>query len=247
MIDELLLLSGNDLPFLQGKLIIHQPRVKEIAFITEQRFWSACELLKFDKSILLDQDKNELSNRSNFNIIMTMIQERNIESQKAHLNVLSLLALMFPTYKINLKKNIIQFRNNETNEVGEINQDNFQDFKKILISMFCLTSKENKEYNPSGDLAKRIADKIRKGREKKAELAPSKKIAIISRYVSILAAGQQKDINDLMNYTIYQLMDEFRRFELKLHYDVWQRFKIAGAKDMKDPEDWLKDIHDENN
>ena len=54
-------------------------------------------------------------------IIMTMIQERNIESQKAYLNVLSLLALMFPTYKINLKKNIIQFRNNETNEVGEIN------------------------------------------------------------------------------------------------------------------------------
>lgn len=247
MIDELLLLSGNDLPFLQGKLIIHQPRVKEIAFITEQRFWSACELLKFDKSILLDQDKNGLSNRSNFNIIMTMIQERNIESQKAYLNVLSLLALMFPTYKINLKKNIIQFRNNETNEVGEINQNNFQDFKKILISMFCLTSKENKEYNPSGDLAKRIADKIRKGREKKAELAPSKKIAIISRYVSILAVGQQKDINDLMNYTIYQLMDEFKRFELKLHYDAWQRFKIAGAKDMEDPEDWLKDIHDENN
>ena len=247
MIDELLLLSGNDLPFLQGKLIIHQPRVKEIAFITEQRFWSACELLKFDKNILLDQDKNGLSNRSNFNIIMTMIQERNIESQKAYLNVLSLLALMFPTYKINLKKNIIQFRNNETNEVGEINQNNFQDFKKILISMFCLTSKENKEYNPSGDLAKRIADKIRKGREKKAELAPSKKIAIISRYVSILAAGQQKDINDLMNYTIYQLMDEFKRFELKLHYDAWQRFKIAGAKDMEDPEDWLKDIHDENN
>lgn len=247
MIDELLLLSGNDLPFLQGKLIIHQPRVKEIAFITEQRFWSACELLKFDKNILLDQDKNGLSNRSNFNIIMTMIQERNIESQKAYLNVLSLLALMFPTYKINLKKNVIQFRNNETNEVGEINQNNFQDFKKILISMFCLTSKENKEYNPSGDLAKRIADKIRKGREKKAELAPSKKIAIISRYVSILAAGQQKDINDLMNYTIYQLMDEFKRFELKLHYDAWQRFKIAGAKDMEDPEDWLKDIHDENN
>ena len=247
MIDELLLLSGNDLPFLQGKLIIHQPRVKEIAFITEQRFWSACELLKFDKNILLDQDKNGLSNRSNFNIIMTMIQERNIESQKAYLNVLSLLALMFPTYKINLKKNIIQFRNNETNEVGEINQNNFQDFKKILISMFCLTSKENKEYNPSGDLAKRIADKIRKGREKKAELAPSKKIAIISRYVSILAVGQQKDINDLMNYTIYQLMDEFKRFELKLHYDAWQRFKIAGAKDMEDPEDWLKDIHDNSN
>jgi hypothetical protein len=46
-------------------------------------------------------------------------------------------------------------------------------------------------------------------------------MAILSRYISILAVGEGKDINDLMNYTIYQLMDEFNRFELKMHYDSW--------------------------
>jgi hypothetical protein len=81
MIDELLFLSGNDLPFPQGQITIHQPRLKEIAFITEQRFWPACELLKFNKNSLPDKDKNGLSNRSNFNIIMTMVQEKNLESQ----------------------------------------------------------------------------------------------------------------------------------------------------------------------
>lgn len=111
--------------------------------------------------------------------------------------------------------------------------------------MFCLTDKENKEYNPSGDLARKIANKIKKGRETKAKLAPETKIAILSRYLSILAVGQQKDINMLMNYTVYQLMDEFNRYELKLHYDSWERYKIAGATGMQDPEDWLKDIHDE--
>jgi hypothetical protein len=30
--------------------------------------------------------------------------------------------------------------------------------------MFCLTNNEDKEYNPSGDLAKKIADKFKKGR-----------------------------------------------------------------------------------
>lgn len=128
--------------------------------------------------------------------------------------------------------------------MSEINDENFEAFKQILISMFCLTDKENKEYNPSGDLARKIANKIKKGREQKAKLAPETKIAILSRYLSILAVGQQKDINMLMNYTVYQLMDEFNRYELKLHYDSWERYRIAGATGMQDPEDWLKDIHD---
>ena len=244
MIDELLLLSGNDLPFPEARLIIHQPRLKEIAYITEQRFWPGCELLKFNKEVLSDEDKIDLSNRSNFNIIMMMIEGKNLESQQARLNVMSILALLFPTSEILLGKKTIQLRNHQTGEVSEINEENFDTFKQILISMFCLTNKENKEYNPSGELAKKIANKIKKGREQKAKLAPNAKISILSRYVSILAVGQQKDINDLMNYTVYQLMDEFNRYELKLHYDSWERYKIAGATGMQDPEDWLKDIHD---
>lgn len=244
MMDELLLLSGNDIPFPEARLTIHQPRLKEIAYITEQRFWPGCELLKFNKEFLPDEDKSGLSNMSNFNIIMTMIQEKSLESQQVRLNMMSILALTFPTSEILLSRKAIQLRNHQTGEVSEINDENFEAFKQILISMFCLTDKENKEYNPSGDLARKIANKIKKGRETKAKLAPETKIAILSRYISILAVGQQKDINMLMNYTVYQLMDEFNRYELKLHYDSWERYKIAGATGMQDPEDWLKDIHD---
>ena len=39
-------------------------------------------------------------------------------------------------------------------------------------------------------------------------------------------------------------MDEFNRFQLKMSYDNWIKFKVAGATDLGDPEDWLKDIHD---
>ena len=244
MIDDLLLLSGNDLPFPEARLIIHQPRLKEIAYITEQRFWSGCELLKFNKDILADEDKIDLLNKSNFNIIMMMIQEKKIESQQARLNILSILALLFPTSQISLKRQAIQLRNYQNNEVNEINEENFNAFKEILINMFCLTNKENKQYNPSGELARKIANKIKKGREQKAKLAPNTKISILSRYVSILAIGLQKDINTLMNYTVYQLMDVFNRYELKLHYDSWEKYKIAGAKGMEDPDDWLKDIHE---
>ena len=243
VIDELLLLSGNDIPFPQARLTIHQPTLKEIAYITEQHFWSACELLKFNKDLLSDQDKVNLSNRSNFNIIMTIIQDRNLEAQQARLSLLSLLILLFPTNKILLGNKTIQLQNNQTGEVSKINEENFDTFKKIIVDMFCLTDDENKEYNPSGYLAKKIADKFRKGRQQRAKLAPEQKVSILSRYVSILAVGQQKNINDLMNYTVYQLMDEFNRYKLKLQFDSYERFKAAGATGMEDPEDWFKDIH----
>lgn len=246
MIDELLLLSGNDLPFPEARLTIHQPRLREIAYITEQNFWLGCQLLKFDKQSLPDEDKNELLNISNFNIIMVMIHEKNVESQQARINVLSILALLFPTSEITLNKKVIQLKNHQTGEVSEINQENFDAFKAILIDMFCLIDK-GKQYNPSGELAKKIVNKLKRGQEKKAKLAPAQqKVAILSRYISILAVGQQKNINELMDYTVYQLMDEFNRYELKLHYDTWQRYKIAGATGMEDPEDWLKDLYDKN-
>lgn len=111
MMDELLLLSGNDIPFPEARLTIHQPRLREIAYITEQRFWPGCELLKFNKEFLPDEDKIDLSNMSNFNIIMTMIQEKSLESQQARLNVMSILALTFPTSEILLSRKAIQLRN----------------------------------------------------------------------------------------------------------------------------------------
>jgi hypothetical protein len=39
-------------------------------------------------------------------------------------------------------------------------------------------------------------------------------------------------------------MDEFNRFMLKTGYDAWERYRIAGATGMEDPQDWLKDIHE---
>lgn len=246
MIDELLLLSGNDIPFPQGQITIHQPSLKQIAYITEAVFWPGCELLKFDKEILISEDKIDLFNKSNFYIIMTMIQGKEVQSREARVNLFSVLTLLFPTSEITLiGKEKIQLKDHQTDNIGEITENNFEDFKKILVNMFCLSGGVNKQYDPSGELAKKIANQIKRGREKKAKLASeNKKISLLSRYASILAVGEQKDLNSLMNYTVYQLMDEFKRFELWQQYDSWLRFKCAGATDMQDPEDWFKDIHD---
>ena len=73
---------------------------------------------------------------------MSMIQEKGLEAQQARINLFSVFALIFPTYKIKLEKNIIQLINQDTQEIKEINDINFENFKEILIELFCLKNSE---------------------------------------------------------------------------------------------------------
>ena len=41
--DELLLLSGDDIPFIGAQAAVHQPKLCEIAYIHEENFWVACD------------------------------------------------------------------------------------------------------------------------------------------------------------------------------------------------------------
>ena len=174
---------------------------------------------------------------------MTVVQEKSIESRQARIKLMSILALLFPTNEILLRKNAIQLRDPQSGQVKEINNENFQTFKQILIDMFCLSNQEDKQYNQSGQLAKKIANKIKRGRQQKAKLAPDTKIAIFSRYASVLAVGLQKDINSYMHYTVYQIKNEFKRYQLKLNSDIYLQAKLAGAQDLEEVEDWMGDIH----
>lgn len=244
MLNDLLLLSGNDIPFPEAKISIHQPTIKEIAYIGEENFYSGCEFLKFSKDKLNEQDRIHLENYSNFEVIMSIMKEQNAVVQKQKICVTMLLSLMFPEYTISFKDNMIIFQKDNSNEILTINNDNFEEFKKILNKMFCLDGEHSADYNPSGEMAKKIAEKLNRRHQKLAEEKPTEhKIAILSRYTSILAVGQQKDLNTLLQYTVYQLFDEFKRYELKTQYDTYFKAKLAGAKDLKEVEDWMKDIH----
>jgi len=42
MLNQLLLLSRNDIPFPEARVTIHQPTLKEIGFIGEDTFFIGC-------------------------------------------------------------------------------------------------------------------------------------------------------------------------------------------------------------
>ena len=237
--NDLLFLSGNDLPFPEARITIHQPTIKEIGYIGEETFYMGLELINFSKNILPEEDKIHLETKTNFDVLIAILKERNAVMQKNRNCIELVLALMFPLYEINFTDKIELTKEGETRY---IDNSNFELFVKIVNEMF---SFKNENFNPSGDMAKSIADKLKKRHEKLNQIKnnDSKKIDILSRYVSILAIGQQKDMNSLLQYTVYQLFDEFKRYELKMNYDIYISAKMAGAKDLKEVEDWMQDIH----
>ena len=242
MDNELLLLSGNDIPFIEAQVTIHQPTIKEIAYIGEEAFFIGCELINFSKNILPEQDKVNLEDKTNFDILIAILRERNAVMQRNRNCVEMVLALIFPWYTIDITSDAIVLEKEEERHL--INNDNFEAFKTIFNMMFSFSKDESRDYNPSGEVAKRIAEKLKQRHQKLAELKEGKqKIDILSRYVSILAVGEHKDMNSLLNLSVYQLFDEFERFKLKMSYDIYFQAKMAGAKDLKEVEDWMKDIH----
>lgn len=244
MNNDLLLLSKNDIPFTQARINIHQPTLREISFIGEESFHIGCQFLNFSISKLSVEDKSNLSNKTDFEVFMSVMNSK--EKARYKVDALLVLTLLFPDFQIKFEIDKIVLTR-EGYFTTCINQFNFDAFKDILVSMFCLNDAEQGEgnYNPAGQYASKIAEKFKKRQQQlaKAKGVNTQKIAIFSRYVSILAVGEHKDINELMDYTVYQLKAEFKRFQKKQEFDFYIKAKMAGAKDLEDVDNWMDEIH----
>lgn len=246
---KLLLLSGNDLPFIGGKINIHQPKLKQIAFLGQNNFYLGSNFLCFSKEKLDEKDKLNLVNQSDFDILMSMMNVKVKQIQKSIISAELVLSLIFPGYQLKKMPNLLlltKVNEDGTKEQGIINNDNFQQFKQIITEMFCLSGFIANDYNPANKLAEQIAKKLRQRHKKldKKERSEKKQINILNRYISILALANHHTISQLMEYTVYQLFDEFKRFEKKYSYESWMSAKLAGAQDLQDVESWLSDEQD---
>lgn len=250
MVDELLLMTGNDIPFIPAELTIHQPTLQEIAYIGEDAFLSGANFLNFSKNKLtLDEEAfRQIEKLDDFSLLMSLLRNpKDPASQLQKINVEMVLALMFPEGKILFMPNMIAIVIDGENHI--INQENFDEFKEVVAKMYSLGGavEGEREYNPANAAARAIADKIKRGRQKlkeiKSQNSEGQSESILSRYISILAVGEQKDMNLFKNYTVFQLFDEFNRFSLKQQFDQNLSFRLAGAQDLQQPEDWMKNLY----
>ena len=241
MNNELLLQSNNDIPFPEAQITVHQPTINEISLIGEENFFAGCQLLFLSKDRFSEKDKSVLENKDDFDIFMSIMNSR--ESIKYKNSVLTLLTILFPGYEIKFTNDEILLANKDN--FARLNKDNFNVFKDILNSMFLLDDEEisGSKYNPADARAAKIAEKLNKGKIAQSKGEQEQKIAVFSRYISILSVGLQKDKNQLMEYTVFQLKDEFVRFQKKQAYDMYLAARLAGAENLEEVDNWMENIH----
>lgn len=248
VIPRLMLDTKANIPFPAAQLTIVQPSVKNISLLGEESNFlvSVNALTKNYRAI---KDNFDLSQLSNFEIFMTMMMEKDVNVQKIKQNVEQILSLLFPNHQIMMTPQSIILINEEKKSFL-IDANNFDAFADIIYDMFCLRNfhgDDFDDYNPGGDRARALVEKFRKKRELLAELRRergenSSLMSVLERYISILAVGERKDKNQLAEYSVFQLVDEFKRFQLKETFDFTFQAKMAGAQKIKDAKDWMGDI-----
>lgn len=235
-------MCGTDIPLPEFQLILHQPTIKEIAYLGEDNFFSALTYLCLNKNSLI-ADKKLQSEVTNFQVLMEVLKDPKIKEIKQ--NILLLFKILFQDYKTVMTPNSIIFTSSQGNVM--IDNENFEIFQAYIKDILCLSNVfqgDNIIYNPANKLAEDIVNKIMAGRKKVAELnAKQQKESVLSRYLSILTVGIPIDLSILVDLTLFQLFDLVQRYMLKQAWDIDFRVRIAGGSPKKEAEDWMQNIH----
>lgn len=235
------LMCGIDLPIPELQATIHQPKIKEIAFVGEKDFFLGVQCLCIDKNIIANQGESLLVNTNNFQIFMTMMKEKEMAEKKD--SVINVFSLIFPKYKTLFTPRSIIL---QSDTQIMIDDSNFEILQEYLKEIFCFKSSVSQElgFNPANDTAKKIADKLMRGRQRVAELNGSANVSIFSQYLSMLTVGlDSMSLQDLMDLTMFQLFDLVERYQLYINWDIDIRSRLAGGKPDGKPENWMKNIH----
>ena len=238
--ETLALMTGIDIPVPELQLAIHQPTIKEISMIGEKDFFIGAQTLCLNKSLYI-QDETLLSQTTNFQIFMTMMQNK--ESVITKECVLKVLQLIIPNAQVLFTPRAVML--NLGDHSVNIDESNFETLQAILKDIFCLKESGQEAFNPANEEAKKIAEKLMRGRQRvAAQKAKEGGDSIFTQYLSILTIGlESMGLDKLINLTMFQLYDLVERYMLYSNWDLDVRQRLAGGKPDSEPENWMKPIH----
>lgn len=238
---RLALMTGIDIPIPECKLVVHQPRIEEIAYLGDGPFFIGTQTLCLYKSMFV-QGNVDLDDIKNFQIFMMVMTEKETVDKKKC--VLDVLKLLFPNYKILLtpRSLIFQFEGAENITIDE---NNFDFLQEILRAIFCVNQgpMDQQAFNPADEKAREIAEKLMRGRKRVAAQKGASNSSTFVRYLSVLSLGLHVPIQELQKYTMFQFYDLIERYSLWLNWDIDVRTRLAGGKPDSHPENWMKDLH----
>ena len=235
-------MTGIDIPIPECKLIVHQPRIEEIAFLGDTAFFTGTQTLCLYKSMFA-QGNVDLDDIKNFQIFMMVMKEKETADKKRC--VLDVLNILFPKHKVIFTPKSMLLQNMDSKESIIIDEDNFDFLQEVLRAIFCANQgpMDQQAFNPADEKAKEIAEKLMRGRQRVAAQKGGSNSSVFVRYLSVLSMGLHIPIQELQKYTMFQFYDLIERYSLWLNWDIDVRTRLAGGKPDSHPENWMKDLH----
>ena len=233
---RLALMSGIDIPVPECQVILHQPTIKEIAFIGNEDFFIGVQTLCLYKSMFVE-DKKVLEEINNFQIFMTVMNDKECADKKH--DVMQILTLLFPGAQILFTPRSLIIGS------ATIDANNFEFLQETLRLIFCSKTgpMDQQAFNPADDKAREIAQKLMRGRQRVAAQKGESNSCVFTQYISILTVGLKISPQELLNCTMYQLYDLMERYSLYNAWDLDVRVRLAGGKPDSQPDNWMKNIH----
>ena len=235
------LMTGIAIPIPECQLILHQPSIKEISYLGEQTYFTGAQVLCLNKRMFV-KDEVDLDAINNFQIFMMVMVEKETGDKKK--STLDTLRLLFPEYKVLLTPQSLLFQK-DGQEPIMIDVNNFEILQEYLRQVFCVKTgpMDQQAFNPANAEAKRIADKLMRGRERIAAEKGTSMSSIIVQYLSILPVAVHVPKSELESYSLFAFYDLIERFALWINWDLDVRTRLAGGKPDSHPENWMKSLH----
>lgn len=130
-----------------------------------------------------------------------------------------------------------------------INENNFNDIKKIIKLQNCLVDTTEDNYNPVDERARKIVEKLKKDKEKRKQIKQSESqnddnSLTLFDLVSILAAyGNNINIFNIWDLTFFQFNDQFNRMKILKDFNINVQILMNTTKPEEvEIQHWLSKI-----
>lgn len=258
---KLSVIAGIPVPIESLGLEAFQPRIKDIAAMGEQPYFSALGLFiksnkeDFQKVILEEQgeltfdEQRELEMELNINygtdFLVFQYLANNIDRAKQ--NIESLLYIVFPKLRSIEWMPRIGIQLGLGDKTVLMDERAFEEFKEVIETVFDYQSESDKEkeYNPANPLANEIVEKIKKAKERRAAQNGSRKNdseSALADICSILSASSNTSLLDIIELTYPQLVIQHERSSLLLSFTNQIRASAFGGLKAEDIIDWTKTL-----
>jgi hypothetical protein len=243
IIDKLILESGCDLYINEIKEYMVQPTIKQISYVMqgEQQFLTILSTIcttivdieeLSQNNDISQEELNLLAKISSFEYLIGLV------SQKPYifLYLVQLFKLFFPNHILELNSedediNIKMIHKKDKDKYFIIDKNNYETII-FYIEQICNLhfDKHKNEYNPINEKARQIAEKLQQSKEKLQKLKKDNGAEYFyANLINLLRGTGNFDMNDLMNMTIYQLIQTYQRFMLYDGRHIQTIYHAAGA------------------